>query len=82
MPIRSMLSFYKIDLNRIILVFIFLLIGFSWKADAQNVQVDARLDRVSIPIGGQTLLHLSAKMPLKTAITFRSWRIVSAKCSW
>ncbi|RYE17207.1 MAG: hypothetical protein EOP42_32675, partial [Sphingobacteriaceae bacterium] len=70
MPKRSMLSFYKIGLNRIILAFIFLLLGFGWKAQAQNVQVDARLDRDSIPIGGQTLLHLSAKMPLKTAITF------------
>ncbi len=65
-----MLSFYKIGLNRIILVFSFLLLSFGRQALAQNIQVDARLDRDSIPIGGQTLLHLSAKMPLKTAVTF------------
>lgn len=65
-----MLSFHVIHLKIPTLFFIFLLLGFCFKAAAQDIQVDARLDRTSIPIGEQTLLHLSAKMPLKTAITF------------
>ena len=70
MPKRSMLSFYTNNSNRLILVFISLLISFGLKADAQDIQVDARLDGGTIPIGEQTLLHISARMPLKTAITF------------
>ncbi|MGI4805889.1 MAG: hypothetical protein ACRYFL_14070 [Janthinobacterium lividum] len=69
MPKRSMLNFHILNLHRLTLVFIFVLIGFG-QADAQNIQADSRLDRVSIPIGGQTLLHVSARMPLKTLITF------------
>ncbi|MGI4749247.1 MAG: hypothetical protein ACRYFB_01320 [Janthinobacterium lividum] len=70
MPKRSMLNITVVHLNRPVLFVIFLLIGFCFKAEAQNIQVDARLDRVSIPIGEQTLLHVSAQMPVKTEITF------------
>ncbi|MVN22640.1 hypothetical protein GO621_13990 [Mucilaginibacter sp. HMF7410] len=51
-------------------ILIFLLTGVYFNASAQSVQVEARLDRVSIPIGDQTLLHISVRMPLKTDITF------------
>lgn len=61
MPKRSIINFMLIGL---------LLFCFYQKAKAQNITVEARLDRVSIPIGDQTLLHVSAKMPLKTNLTF------------
>ncbi len=61
MPKRSSLNFLLIAL---------LLNCFYTKAKAQIIEVEARLDRVSIPIGDQTLLHVSAKMPLKTEVTF------------
>lgn len=70
MPKRSVPNFPTINFKKPTLFFVFLLIGFCLKAQAQDIQVDARLDRASIPIGEQTLLHVSAKMPLKTAITF------------
>lgn len=60
MPKRSIQNF----------LLIVLLTCFYIKATAQNIQVEAKLDRVSIPIGDQTILHVSARMPVKTDITF------------
>ena len=53
-----------------LLLIVLLVNCFHTKATAQNIQVEARLDRVSIPIGDQTLLHVSARMPAKTEVTF------------
>jgi hypothetical protein len=61
MPKRSILNFLLVSL---------LLNGFFSKALAQSIQVEARLDRVSIPIGDQTVLHVSAQIPVKTDVTF------------
>jgi hypothetical protein len=52
------------------LFFILLLSSFSFKANAQYIKTEARIDRNSMPIGDQTVLHVSANMPLKTDITF------------
>ena len=68
---RSIINFPNISLNRLLsFIFIVLLTGICFSATAQSIQPEARLDRVSIPIGDQTLLHLSVKMPLKTDVTF------------
>lgn len=68
---RSMMNFGHIRLKSFLFVILlFLLTGTYLKAGAQSMQVEARLDRVSIPIGDQTLLHVSAQMPVKTEITF------------
>ncbi len=55
---------------KITLLFISLLTGFGFKANAQYIKVESRIDRNSMPIGDQTILHVSANMPLKTDITF------------
>lgn len=55
---------------KVTLIFILLLTGFCIKAQAQYIKVDAQADRLSMPIGDQTILHVSASMPLKTEITF------------
>ncbi len=69
MPKRSILHIPEISLNRFILLTL-LFFSFCIKTQAQNVVVEAQLDRVSIAIGDQTLLHISARIPVKTAITF------------
>ena len=59
------MKYFKITL------FIFLLLtGFCFKANAQYVKVESQADRLSMPIGDQTILHVSASLPLKTDITF------------
>ncbi|MFI5157380.1 MAG: hypothetical protein ACHQF4_00855 [Sphingobacteriales bacterium] len=55
---------------KVTLLFISLLTGFGFKANAQYVKVESSIDRNSMPIGDQTILHVSASMPLKTDITF------------
>jgi hypothetical protein len=55
---------------RIILMLILLVACFCSKAGAQDVQVGARLDKNSIPIGDQTVLHLTARIPAKSVIAF------------
>ena len=55
---------------KITLLFISLLIGFGFKANAQYIKVASQADRLSMPIGDQTILHVSASMPLKTEVTF------------
>jgi len=52
------------------LFLILLLSSIGFKANAQYVKVEAQADRLSMPIGDQTILHVSASMPLKTDITF------------
>jgi hypothetical protein len=48
-----------------------LLLALScFSANAQTIQPEARLDKTSMPIGDQTVLHISAHMPAKTDITF------------
>src|ERR1700744_3708681 len=49
-------------------------IGFHYTANAQDVQVGARLDKSSIPIGDQTILHLTARIPAKSVIAFPELR--------
>lgn len=71
MPKRSIVNFPDINLNKLLtLGFIFLLTGFCLNTNAQSVQAEARLDRVSIPIGDQTVLHVAVHKPVKTEITF------------
>jgi hypothetical protein len=56
--------------HRNILMLILVLLCFFYDAGAQNIQVESRLDKVSIPIGDQTVLHLVAHIPAKSAISF------------
>lgn len=44
--------------------------GFALKSNAQNVKVEAKVDRVSVPMGDQTTLHLIAHIPAKSEIQF------------
>jgi hypothetical protein len=55
---------------KVSLFFILMLTGFGFKANAQYIKVESRIDRNAMPIGDQTVLHVSASMPLKTDITF------------
>jgi hypothetical protein len=55
---------------KITLLFISLLTGFGFKAKAQDIKAESRVDRITMPIGDQTILHVSASMPLKTDVTF------------
>lgn len=43
---------------------------FYCRAGAQNIQVEAKLDKSSMPIGAQTVLHVSAHIPAKSVISF------------
>ena len=47
-----------------------LLLCFTFNANAQDIQAEAQLGKFSIPIGDQTILRISAHMPVKTDITF------------
>lgn len=49
---------------------IFICTGFALNSNAQNVKVDARIDRIAVPIGDQTTFHLSAHIPAKSDIEF------------
>lgn len=53
-----------------ILRLILFLACFYCRANAQNIQVESRLDKVSILIGDQTTLHITAHIPAKSVITF------------
>jgi hypothetical protein len=53
-----------------VLFLILLLSSIGFKANAQYITTESRLDRNSMPMGDQTVLHVSANMPLKTDITF------------
>lgn len=43
---------------------------FCCKTEAQDIQVGARVDKNSIPIGDQTVLHLTARITAKSVIAF------------
>ena len=47
-----------------------LLLCFTFNANAQDIHAEAQLGKFSIPIGDQTILRISAHMPVKTDITF------------
>lgn len=47
-----------------------LLLCFTFNTNAQDIQAEAQLGKFSIPIGDQTILRISAHMPVKTDITF------------
>src|ERR1700753_2886269 len=49
-------------------------ICFHFTVKAQDIQVGARLDKSSIPIGDQTVLHLTASIPAKSVIAFPELR--------
>ncbi|MGN6179370.1 MAG: hypothetical protein ACTHNW_09325 [Mucilaginibacter sp.] len=51
-------------------LFIFIFTGFALKTNAQNVKVEAKVDRVSVPMGDQTTLRLIAHVPAKSEIQF------------
>jgi len=52
------------------LVFILLSAGISFKAHAQNITVEAKLDQPTIRIGDQTNLRLSVHQPVKEKVNF------------
>ena len=52
-----------------ILAFVFL-IGVNYKADAQNIQAEAKLQQYTIRIGDQTKLFLSVHQPAKAHVNF------------
>ncbi|HAL82542.1 MAG TPA: hypothetical protein DCO83_10150 [Mucilaginibacter sp.] len=53
-----------------ILVSLLFLTGFYFKAGAQNVQVEAKIDQTTIRIGDQTKLHLTVHQPVKEQVNF------------
>jgi hypothetical protein len=53
-----------------ILILILLLACVYVRANAQNTEVSTRLDKDSIRIGAQTVLHVSARIPVKSDISF------------
>ena len=53
-----------------IAVLTLLLTCFAFKANAQNIKVEATLDKVSIPMGDQTRLHIIAHIQAKDQIDF------------
>lgn len=53
-----------------ILVLTLFLTSFYYKSYAQNIRVEAKLDKTSILLGDQTRLHLSIRFPAKEHITF------------
>ncbi|HEY4197490.1 MAG TPA: hypothetical protein VGM63_18245 [Mucilaginibacter sp.] len=55
---------------RDIFIWILFLACFCCKAQAQNIQVETSLDKASMPIGAQTVLHVSAHIPAKSVISF------------
>jgi len=52
------------------LIITLLLAFFCIGANAQTIQPEARLDKTSMPIGDQTVLHISAQLPAKTDASF------------
>jgi hypothetical protein len=55
---------------RDILMIMLFLACFCCRAGAQNIQVETKLDKTSMPIGAQTVLHVSAHIPAKSVISF------------
>jgi hypothetical protein len=55
---------------RVVLMLILFGACFCCKTEAQDIQVGARLDKNSILIGDQTVLHLTARIPAKSVIAF------------
>lgn len=52
------------------IVLVLLLTCFAYRTNAQNIKVEATLDKVSIPMGDQTRLHIIAHIQAKDEITF------------
>jgi hypothetical protein len=55
---------------RDIVILMLLLACFCGTSKAQNIQVESKLDKASMPIGAQTSLHVSAHIPVKSGILF------------
>jgi hypothetical protein len=55
---------------RDILAMILFLVCFYSRVSAQDIQVGSKLDKTSIPIGDQTILHVIAQIPAKSDISF------------
>ena len=55
---------------RDIFICILLTACFCCRSEAQNIQVETKADKASMPIGAQTVLHVSARIPAKSAIAF------------
>jgi hypothetical protein len=55
---------------RDILIWLLFLTCFYCRAGAQTVQVETKLDKASMPMGAQTVLHVSAHIPLKSTVSF------------
>ncbi|MDB5121315.1 MAG: protein BatD [Sphingobacteriales bacterium] len=55
---------------KLIYLLTLILAGFSFGLKAQTIQVEAKLDTTSIPLGDQTQLHLSVRFPAGSVIEF------------
>lgn len=53
-----------------ILISLLILTGLNFRAAAQNVQVEAKIDQTTIRIGDQTKLHLTVHQPVKELVNF------------
>ncbi|HMI01244.1 MAG TPA: hypothetical protein VK541_02105 [Pedobacter sp.] len=47
-----------------------LCLGTAYQGQAQDIKVNARLDKTSILLGDQTVLHLSAELPANGTVSF------------
>lgn len=61
--------FYPISFRHVFMPLLVLML-LVCNARAQNIQVKAALENDTIQIGAQTILHISARIPLKSTITF------------
>lgn len=46
------------------------LAGFTYSAKAQDIRVEAKLDKTTIALGDQTILHLIAQLPANSHVDF------------
>ncbi|MDB5024183.1 MAG: hypothetical protein JWP78_1938 [Mucilaginibacter sp.] len=53
-----------------ILMMMLCLACFYCRAGAQDIQVGSKLDKTAIPIGDQTVLHVTAHIPVKSELSF------------
>jgi hypothetical protein len=56
-------------MNQYFKYFLVLMLFLGYKVNAQNIQVDARLDKSPIVIGDQTKLNLSIRFPAKDSVS-------------
>jgi hypothetical protein len=65
-----MKRYFNTGSYRVTLILILFLTCFTYKSNAQNIQVQATISKTTIPIGEQAILYISARVPQKTDVTF------------